>query len=78
GMAVNKIIEEFDDDERDNIYPTLGQNIIWSLVGELAVLDYITLDGDRDGNVAITEKGTAKLEDFKKGLTSEEHSALRM
>ncbi|UCD08867.1 MAG: TIGR04076 family protein [Dehalococcoidales bacterium] len=77
-IAVNKIIEEFDDDERDNIYPTLGQNIIWSLVGELAVLDYITLDGDRDGKVAITDKGKEKLENFKKSLTQEERSALKL
>jgi len=78
GIAVNMIIDEFDDDERDNIYPTLGQNIVWSLIGELTVLDYITLDGDRDGKVAITDKGKEKLENFKNSLTPEERSALRM
>lgn len=77
-LTVTKIIEEFDDDERDNIYPTLGQNIIWSLVGELTVLEYITLDGDRDGKVAITDKGNEKLENFKNSITPEEREALRM
>jgi hypothetical protein len=77
-IAVNKIIDEFDDDERDNIYPTLGQNIIWSLVGELVVLDYVTLNGNRNGKVAITDKGREKLENFKNSLSSVEHTALRM
>lgn len=78
GIAVNKIIDEYDDDERDNIYPTLGQNIIWSLIGELAVLDYIKLEDGREGKVVITEKGKKKLEDFKASLTAEEREALRL
>ena len=77
-IAVNKIIDEFADDERDNIYPTLGQNIIWSLVGELSVLNYITLDDGREGNVAITDKGKEKLKNFKNSLTPEEREALKM
>jgi uncharacterized repeat protein (TIGR04076 family) len=77
-LAVNKIINEFDDDERDNIYPTLGQNIIWTLIGELAVLDYVKLIGERDGTVSITDKGKKKLEIFKKSLSGEEKKALRM
>jgi uncharacterized repeat protein (TIGR04076 family) len=78
GIAVDKIITTYDDDERDNIYPTLGQNIIWTLVGELAVLDYINLEDGRSGKVTITEKGKKKLADFKKSLTAEEKKALRM
>jgi uncharacterized repeat protein (TIGR04076 family) len=78
GIAINKIINEFDDDERDNIYPTLGQNMIWTLVGELAILDYIKLEDGRQGKVTITDKGKQKLESFKKSLTAEEKKALRM
>ena len=78
GIAINKIIDEFDDTERDDIYPTLGQNLIWTLVGELAVLDYITLEDGREGKVTITEKGKKKLADFKNSLTPEEKEALRM
>jgi len=78
GIAVNKIIEEFEDDERDNIYPTLGQNIIWTLVGELAILDYIKLEDGREGQVTITENGKNKLTDFRNNLTKEEKEALRM
>ena len=77
-VAVNKIINEFDDDERDNVYPTLGQNIIWTLVGELAVLDYVKLEDGREGKASITEKGKKKLADFKKSMTVEEKKALRM
>ncbi|MEO0250169.1 MAG: hypothetical protein ABIN58_11725 [candidate division WOR-3 bacterium] len=78
GIAVKGIINEFTDQERDNIYPTLGQDLIWSLVGELAILDYVKLDGDRDSRVKITEQGTRKLTDFKKSLSPEERKALRM
>jgi len=78
GIAVNKIINEFDDAERDNIYPSLGQNIIWTLIGELAVLDYVKLEDGREGKVTITEKGKKKLADFKNSLTAEEKKALKM
>ncbi len=77
-IAVNKIINEFDDVERDDIYPSLGQNIIWTLVGELAVLDYIKLDDGREGKVTITDKGKKKLDNFIASLTDEERAALRM
>lgn len=78
GIAIDKIIGEYDDAERDDIYPTLGQNIIWTLVGELAVLDYVKLEDGRKGKVTITEKGKKKLADFKKSLSAEEKAALRM
>jgi uncharacterized repeat protein (TIGR04076 family) len=78
GVTVDKIITLYDDDERDNIYPTLGQNLIWTLVGELAVLDYIKLEDGRSGKVTITEKGKKKLADFKKSLTEEEIKALKL
>jgi predicted transcriptional regulator len=78
GITVNKIIDEFDDAERDDIYPSLGQNIIWTLVGELAVLDYVKLEDGKEGKVTITDKGKKKLEDFKKSWTTEEKTALKM
>jgi uncharacterized repeat protein (TIGR04076 family) len=78
GVTIDKIITLYDDDERDNIYPTLGQNMIWTLVGELAVLDYVKLEGGRTGKVTITEKGKQKLADFKKSLTEEEVKALKL
>lgn len=78
GIAVNKIINEYDDAERDDIYPSLGQNIIWSLVGELAVLDYVKLEDGKEGKVTITDKGKKKLADFKKSLKAEEKKALKL
>ena len=78
GIAIDKIIEEYDDAERDDIYPTLGQNIIWTLVGELAVLGYVKLEDGRQGKVSITEKGKKKLADFISTLSAEEREALRM
>jgi uncharacterized repeat protein (TIGR04076 family) len=78
GIAVNKIINEFEDKERDEIYPTLGQNLIWTLVGELAILDYIKLEDGREGKATITEAGKKRLKNFKDTLSAEEKKALRM
>ncbi len=75
GVAIDQILHLFDDDERDNIYPSLGQNMIWTLTGELDVLDYIDV---KDGKVMITDKGKKKLGEFKESLTPEEKEALRM
>ncbi len=77
-LPVNKIIDEYDDHDRVEIYPTLGQNVIWCLVGELTVLDYVKLEGGREGTVTITPKGKKKLGDFKKSLTAEEVKALKL
>ena len=75
GVARDKILSLFDDDERDNIYPSLGQNILWTLTGEIEVLDYLTF---KDNKAYITDKGRKKLQDYRAGLTDEEIRALRM
>lgn len=75
GVARDQILSLFDDDERDNIYPSLGQNMLWALTGELEVLDYLNFS---DEKATITEKGLKKLEDYKKGLTDEEIDALKL
>lgn len=77
-IAVNQIINEFDDYDRDNVYPSLGQNIIWCMVGELTVLDYVKLEGGREGKVSITPNGVEKLNSFKSNLSAEEKTALKM
>jgi len=75
GIAMKKIIDEFTENERDNVYPSLGQNIIAVLVGELELLRYVDVKGDK---VTITDKGRKKLADFKKSLTTEEVEALNL
>jgi len=74
GVARDQVLSLLDDDERDNIYPSLGQNILWSLTGELEVLDYIEFKDDR---AYITDKGKKRLEDYEAGLTAEEIRALK-
>jgi uncharacterized repeat protein (TIGR04076 family) len=75
GVAMNKIINEFTKDEIENIYPSLGQHMVASLVGELELLGWVTVTG---GKVTVTPAGTKKLASFKKSLTSEEKIALRL
>jgi hypothetical protein len=75
GIAINAIIGEYTDAERDNIYPSLGQKIVAILVGELELMDYVDV---RDNQVTITGKGKKKLEDFTGSLTMEEVEALKL
>ena len=74
-VTMNKILDEFGKKEIDNIYPSLGQKMVAILVGELELLDYVDVVGDR---VSVTEKGKKKLSDFKKSLTTEERKALKL
>ena len=73
GIAMDKIIDEYTADERDNIYPSLGQKIVAILVGELELMDYIDVE---DNKATSTDKGKKKLEEFKASLTAEELKAL--
>jgi uncharacterized repeat protein (TIGR04076 family) len=75
GIAMDKIIKEFTDGERDNIYPSLGQRIIAVLVGELEVLGYVVVKNDM---VTATDEGKKKLESFIKSLTAEEKEVLKL
>ena len=75
GIAIDKIINEYTDDERDNVYPSLGQRIVAVLVGELELMGYFKVDND---TVTVTEKGKDKLESFRKSLTAEEREALKV
>jgi uncharacterized repeat protein (TIGR04076 family) len=75
GLAMKKIIGEFSKEETDNIFPSLGQNIIACLTGELELIGYVDV---KDDKVSITDKGKNKLESYKKTLTTEERSALKL
>jgi ribosomal protein S19E (S16A) len=75
GIAMNKILDEFPSDERDNIYPSLGQKIIAVFVGELELMGYVNV---KDDKVMITDKGKKKLTDYVKSLTAAERKALKL
>jgi len=75
GITMDKIIDEYTGDERDNIYPSLGQRIVAVLVGELEVLGYVTVENDI---VTATDGGRKKLDGFIKSLTAEEKEALKL
>jgi len=75
GIAMEKIIDDYTTDERDNIYPSLGQKIVAILVGELELMDYVDVKNNR---VTATSQGKKKIEEFKASLTAEELEALRL
>ena len=75
GIAMDKIIDEYTVFERDIIYPSLGQNIVAILVGELELMGYVEV---ADNKVTITTKGENKLKNFRMSLTNEEREALKV
>jgi uncharacterized repeat protein (TIGR04076 family) len=75
GVEMDKIIDEFTDFEKYEVYPPLSPVLIMGLVEELELLKYVEL---RDGKAYVTAKGKEKLENFKKSLSSEERSALKI
>ena len=75
GIAVNQILNEFSKDEIDTIYPTLGQNMISVLLGELELMGYVEI---KDEKATVTNKGVKKLDDFKASLSAEEREALKL
>jgi len=75
GVEVDKILDEFSKEQVEGIYPALSQIMVRALVEELELMSYVTI---RDGKVAITRKGKAKLEEFKAGLSKKERQALRI
>ncbi len=75
GIAMDRIINEFTRDERDNIYPSLGQRMVAVIVGELELLGYVDVKKDK---VSIADKGKQKLASFIKSLTAAEKKALKL
>jgi uncharacterized repeat protein (TIGR04076 family) len=75
GIGEDRILHEFTRAEQDEIYPPLCPEIMTILIDELALMGYL----DRSaGSVSITEKGRAKLEEFRGSLSEEERAALRL
>ena len=75
GIAVEDIINEFTKQEIEEIYPALSQMLINCLVEDMELMGYLEIE---DGKAAVTQKGKAKLKNFKETLSAEEREALRI
>ena len=74
-IGTEKILQEFTREQIEEIYPALSPILIRILVEELELMDYVKTE---KGKVTVTKKGEAKLEEFKKSLTPEEHQVLKI
>jgi uncharacterized repeat protein (TIGR04076 family) len=74
-ISIDKILNEFTEEEINNIHPVLSQIMIKCLSEELELMKYLDI---KNGKATITDKGVKKLKDFKSKLTSEEKAALRV
>ncbi|MBS7647421.1 TIGR04076 family protein [Candidatus Bathyarchaeota archaeon] len=75
GIEVNKILDEFTKEEREEIYPPLSPVLVQALVEELELVGYIKV---KEGKAYTTDKGKIKLDEFKASLTTEEKKALKL
>lgn len=75
GINVDRILKEFTKAEIEIPYPALSPVMIDALTEELALMDYLQIE---NGKATVTKKGEAKLKDFKKSLSKEEKTALKM
>lgn len=75
GVDKSRILELFTDDEKMNIYPPLVPEMLNPLVEELELVNYMEF---KDGKAYVTEKGEARLKEFKSTLSMEEIEALKM
>ena len=61
--------------EIEGIYPALSPILIRVLSEELALMNYLQIE---EGKATVTEKGEVKLDAFRKSLTPEERTALKI
>ena len=74
-IKLNKILNEFTREQIEEIYPALSPILVRILTEELELMDYVNT---KNGKVIATEKGKAKLREFKRSLTPKERKALKI
>jgi uncharacterized repeat protein (TIGR04076 family) len=75
GIPEEDILHAFSTEEREQIYPPLVRELLFPLNDELVLMGYLVR---KDGAVFVTERGAAKLDEFRKSLTAEERKALKL
>lgn len=75
GAAVKKLMNEFTKDEIEIPYPALTPQLIEALLEDMALVDLVKVE---KGKATATEKGAAKVAEFKKSLSKEEKKALNL
>lgn len=73
GIRADKILGQFSKIQVEGIYPALSPIMVQVLIEELELMGYVEV---RDGKVTVSTKGQAKLEDFRRSLSTEEREAL--
>jgi uncharacterized repeat protein (TIGR04076 family) len=74
-MKVDEVLEQFSTEEIEGIYPALSPIMVRVLIEEL---DLIALVRNENEKVTATAKGRAKLDEFRRSLSTEEREALRI
>jgi hypothetical protein len=75
GVAVDKLLNEFTKEEIEIPYPALSRQMIDALVEDMALGGLIKIE---KGKITATEKGIAKVDEFKKSLPEKDKKALNL
>jgi uncharacterized repeat protein (TIGR04076 family) len=75
GVPADKLMNEFTRDEIEIPYPALSQQLLEALVENMALIGHVKVE---NGKVTGTEKGAAKVAEFRKSLSKEEREALNL
>lgn len=75
GIQIEKILEEFSENEKLQAYPPLSEEIIPPLLEDLTLLSFVEIIEEK---AFVTQKGAERLKEFKATLTEEEIKLLDM
>jgi uncharacterized repeat protein (TIGR04076 family) len=75
GIKTDEILGEFSPRQIEGIYPALSPMLVLALIEELELMGYVNI---QEGKTFGSEKGQAKLDLFKAGLSPEERKALEI
>jgi hypothetical protein len=75
GIPVEKVLDEFTEKEKLEIYPPLVKEMLIPLIEELELMNYVEI---KNGNISVTPKGKKRLQDFIVNLPAEDKAALKL
>jgi uncharacterized repeat protein (TIGR04076 family) len=75
GAEIDKLMLEFSRDEIEIPYPAMSPQLIEALIEDMALVGLVAVE---NGRVTASQKGAAKVAEFRKSLSKEERQALNL
>ena len=75
GTPLEKVLDEFSEQEKYNIYPPMSKELLIPLVEELELLNFVEI---KNGKIFVTKKGEQRLQGFIASIPAEDKAALNL